>query len=474
MHGCPDCVAKYPSHLSKMMYLGVRCLLPPDSPLRRQRYGVYQFINEELRAPPAKRTTQLMNVCLQILKDMDLQHVCGFSGAPMLSKRIGFDWVLDNIAEWMHALGRVFIFTANLIVGPNGSSSRALKWSKKGKDRKHRVECEQLGIFPSVWIGRRKKLTDAQREALLQPTDADIANTTRPGLERWARAVGENPKDLSVGELRAKIMEIRQRLRQPADYYFTPLQLGRLPWRLTREAFDEVDRRILRMVFPHNTESLTKGGRTFMRFTNAANKTSKKILALLVILPTVLRGYLQGFRRGLRLLVLGLRMLEGQVHSYNECIRLGVEPGSRTFDNTLIPKSRSLIVTGLAMIVGSVPPSTLVPCLHLLGHYPEQTALFGILRWYWMMVFERYNRFVKRMCYNNNWPLTSIANTYLRRAAHHYEQVRACVGAPKCTCNLSGKGKPWRNPPDVVIAFLFGMYPRTYTCNGVFQHHHTI
>ena len=63
------------------------------------------------------------------------------------------------------------------------------------------------------------------------------------------------------------------------------------------------------------------------------------------------------------------------------------------------------------------------------------------------------------MCYNNNWPLASIANTYLRRAADHYRQVRAFVGAPKCTCKLLGKEKAWRNPPDVVTTFLFGLYP---------------
>lgn len=380
------------------MYLGTRRLLPADSPLRQRRCGAYHFIDEERRPPAAKRTTRLLNVCLQIKKDRDLQHVCGFSGPPMLSKRIGFDMVLDNIAEWMHANGRIFTFFVGITCGPHGESSRAKSWASKGLDRKHRLECEKLGVFPSVWLSRKIKLTDEQRELLLRPTDEDISSTTRPGLERWAHLVGENTKDLLVDELRQRIMAIRRQLRQPGDYFFTPLRLGRLPWRLSREAFDEVDRRVLRMVLPHNTEAVTKQGRTFLRFTNASNKTSKKLLALLVILPTVLRGYIQPLRRALRLLVLGLRMLDGQVHSYNECIRLGVEPGSRTFDKRLIPEITKLIITGLCMTTGSVPPSTLVPCLHLLSHYPDQAILFGILRWYWMMVFERYNRFVKNMC----------------------------------------------------------------------------
>ena len=80
-------------------------------------------------------------------------------------------------------------------------------------------------------------------------------------------------------------------------------------------------------------------------------------------------------------------------------------PGSRTFDKSMIPKIRQLIVTGVAMITGSVPPSTIVACLHLLIHYADHTQLFGILKWYWMMTFERYNRFVKKMCHNTHWPL---------------------------------------------------------------------
>ena len=456
--GCPDCVHENPSHISRMMYLGgTRRHLSPDSPLRQRRCGVYQFINAELRPPAVRRTTQLMKECLQIAKDNNLQHVCGFTGQPMLSLRIGFDYILDNIAEWMHALARVFVFFVAIIFGSHGGSSRAANWASRCMDSKHRIECERLDIFPIVWPNRRIKLTDDQRAALLQPSDADVAGTTRPELERWAHSIGEKTSDLSMDELRAKVMNIRRRLRQPEDYFFVPTSPAQLPWRLSRTAFDQVDRRVLRMVFPHNTESLVKDGRTFLQYSNASNKTSKKLLALLVVLPTVLRGHVQALRRGLRLVVLGLRMLEGQVHSYNECIRLGVEPGSRTFDNRLIPKIRRLIVTGLAMVTGSVPPSSLIPCLHLLSHYAEHAALFGILKWYWMMCFERYNRFVKEMCYNNNWPFASIANTYLRRAAHHYEHIKSCLGPPKCTCRLLGKDHFWKGPPDEVVAFLFGM-----------------
>ena len=82
-HGCPDCVHENPTYNSKMMSIGgTRRLLPPDSPLRQRRCGVYQFVNAELRPPAAKRTTHLMKVCLQIAKDQNLLHVCGFAGSP--------------------------------------------------------------------------------------------------------------------------------------------------------------------------------------------------------------------------------------------------------------------------------------------------------------------------------------------------------------------------------------------------------
>ena len=153
-----------------------------------------------------------------------------------------------------------------------------------------------------------------------------------------------------------------------------------------------------------------------MHSTSATKKTAEKLLALLVVLPTVLRHYIRPLRRGICFLVLALRMLEGQVHSYNECIRLGVEPRSRCLDKRLLPTIRlggvvgvvlwtthkydildvyrKMLIEALAMIEGSIPPSTLKPSLHCVGHYPDHALVYGLLRLYWMMVFERYNKFI--------------------------------------------------------------------------------
>ena len=183
-HGCPDCINENPSYISKMMHLGTRRLLSANSPLRQRRFGDYHFVDEETRPPPALRTTALLKTCLQLVKDNNLEHVCGFAGPPTFLNRVGFDYDLDNCAEWMHALGRVAIFAITIPCGAHGPSSRAKTWASKGMDKKHRVECQKLGIFPSVWPGREIKLSDEQRDALLRPTDAEITTSTRPGLER--------------------------------------------------------------------------------------------------------------------------------------------------------------------------------------------------------------------------------------------------------------------------------------------------
>ena len=224
-------------------------------------------------------------------------------------------------------------------------------------------------------------MADNVRAALLISTDEDIARSTRPFLELWLRTVGETTNGLLVNDLRRRILQIRQELRHPRDYIFLRAD-SPLPWRLTRDAFKEVDRRIVCMVFPHNTERVTKDGKSCLRSAAATCKTAKKMIMLLYILPTVLRGYVQALRRGLRFMVLALRMLDGQVHSYNECIRLGVEPGTRCFDPDLIPTIKKFITLGLAMVTGSVPPSLLIPCLHLLGHHGDHGKRFAILRWY--------------------------------------------------------------------------------------------
>ena len=68
-----------------------------------------------------------------------------------------------------------------------------------------------------------------------------------------------------------------------------------------------------------------------------------------------------------------------------------------------------------------MPPSPLKPSLHAVSHYPEHALLFGLLCILWMFGFERYNKFIRDLCFNKNWPMASVANAYVRRVAASYK-----------------------------------------------------
>lgn len=179
----------------------------------------------------------------------------------MFSARPDFDFKSENIPEFMHNLGRVFLMVMDIICGGLGGTSAAKAWQNKGMDRRHRAECELFGIFESVWLDRLETLPDDVRAALLQPTDEEVAAATRTVLERWAHAVGENTRGLLVAAVREKVMSIRGKLRQPGPFLYAPANESPLPWRLTPDAFKEVDQRIRNMIFPHNTETLVIEGK---------------------------------------------------------------------------------------------------------------------------------------------------------------------------------------------------------------------
>ncbi len=53
------------------------------------------------------------------------------------------------------------------------------------------------------------------------------------------------------------------------------------------------------------------------------------MLILTVLLPTTLRGFVKLLHQAICNLAEVLRKLNGQVHSFNRCMRLNIEPGSR-------------------------------------------------------------------------------------------------------------------------------------------------
>ena len=124
--------------------------------------------------------------------------------------------------------------------------------------------------------------------------------------------------------------------------------------------------------------------------------------------------------------VLALRLMDGQVHSFNKCKELNIEPGSRSFDPKLLPVIKKFLLLGIVMTIGSVPPSILIPCLHILGHYDGQADLFAILRWYVVLFYM-----LKYMHIHFYTCLTGFGSCILR---HSTDTSKRCASTGLTIC----------------------------------------
>ena len=154
-----------------------------------------------------------------------------------------------------------------------------------------------------------------------------------------------------------------------------------LPWRLTRDELSIVNERVCNMWWPHHTHRLAKNGESFFIKSKRCWKSRDKMTIFMVILPTVLSGFVPAVHQALLQLVYTLRRLEGQVVSWADATRLGVLPGSRVIDKDALPDLKEALVRGLVLLEGSLPVSTINPALHHLVHYACQTSRLGSLRY---------------------------------------------------------------------------------------------
>ena len=164
-------------------------------------------------------------------------------------------------------------------------------------------------------------------------------------------------------------------------------QLGPLPWQLNAPAKKIVNARVVNVSYPHWTPVCSIGNESFI-YKSGCWRNASKLIAFLVLLVPVLRGFVAPFRTGLRFLVWGLRILEGQTYSVNDSTRFGFQH-CKAFKKTDLQLARTLIILGLAMIEGCVPVAVLVPAIHCLCHYPDGALKWGILRLLWMMSFGK-------------------------------------------------------------------------------------
>ena len=165
------------------------------------------------------------------------------------------------------------------------------------------------------------------------------------------------------------------------------------------------------------------------------------------MLIPVLHGFVTPFREGLRRVMYGLRILQGQTCSVNEAAALKLECTNIFLRKSVISKVRLLMITGLSIIEGCCPICLLVPAVHCLCHYGDGAALWGLLCLLWMMHFERYNKKCKNLTSNKKFPFASLSNALVRDATARYYRWRrsdpASTNDKSIRTELCGDGKPF-------------------------------
>ena len=75
-------------------------------------------------------------------------HYMGHTGRPLNASLPNFEWQNQIVSDISHNLANVAKMVIRLLVG-NGEGSLYSTWGIS--DKLHRIECELLGVFPSVW-----------------------------------------------------------------------------------------------------------------------------------------------------------------------------------------------------------------------------------------------------------------------------------------------------------------------------------
>jgi hypothetical protein len=183
------------------------------------------------------------------------------------------------------------------------------------------------------------------------------------------------------------------------------------PWRLSKEQRKLMDTRVKSMWWTHYSDKLAWKGYSFWMKTDRIWKAKHKILCLLTVLPTCLRGFVAAAHLAIVYIVDALKQLDGQFIATHEAMQLGVSPhDSPIVDESAIKAVGRQLLKGLVMLEGSFPVSHLNPALHHLVHYAVETARVGSLVWVSMNSFERNNKRMKGMVRSNAHPDVSLAN----------------------------------------------------------------
>ena len=214
----------------------------------------------------------------------------------------------------------------------------------------------------------------------------------------------------------------------------------RLPWRLTKLELKVLDKLVRSIWWPHYVERVCDKTHSFWNKPKLMWKAKHKSYILMVLLPTLLEGYITAVHTALLHIVNALRHLDGQVYSVSEARVRDVEPGSRVIEKGVIPYWRQVLILGLVLLEGSFPVATLNPAMHHFCHYGGQTKQLGILGWLAMWSFERNNKFIKGMVRNRRYTLASLAKNVEMNIATRFvafAKKGAELLSPPTLCQLS-------------------------------------
>lgn len=188
---------------------------------------------------------------------------------------------------------------------------------------------------------------------------------------------------------------------------------SQIPWQLTRDQIDLLELRMSRIMWPHYIERLYYRGASPWKKPGRAWKARRKYRLLWFLLPVQLRDrdMVPALREALVLMAWAIRRLQGmiilllflgcsysprplhspgQVYCFEAAVAMGILPGSPGLRRADIKKMSADLIRALVLLAGSVIITYLVPIFHHFVHYGEYTWTHGMLRLFWMMVFERY------------------------------------------------------------------------------------
>ena len=184
-----------------------------------------------------------------------------------------------------------------------------------------------------------------------------------------------------------------------------------LPWRLSRAQIQVLSNRTKNIKWPHHMERMYYRGYSMWEKPSRMWKCRRKYRLLLNhVLPVQLRDQLPQFREAIVKFAWTMRRLDGQVYSYDAAIKLRILPGSRVLVKAEIKILHKDMICALVLLEGSGPVGHLIPTWHHFVHYVEFTLTHGILRWLWMMAFERFV-FLCLSCTINN--ASRFVNTHI-------------------------------------------------------------